>query len=423
MSVPHEVATSSQLVDPTASPAPPLDRRFLLAISLAQFGLAGSAIAPSIVGLPMRIAALAPTEKTGALSLVMAIGAVFGLVSQPLAGRFSDRTTSPFGRRRPWLIAGSLAIVVGLFVVALVPSIPAVVAGWSLTMVGFNTAQAALYATMFDQVPAAHRSKVTGALGAALTLSMLMGVTLLSQLADTRLELLVPPVVGFFLVGYFAVTMKDDPRPDKPRPLSLKELAGTYWTDVTTHRDFGWVWVSRALVMLAIMAPPSYIAFYVMDRLNLSSAAAPSRTGILMMLYFGGITVSTGISGYLSDRFAVRKPFVIASALAVGIGLILLATAPTYAIMALAVAVIGLGGGMFYAVDLALVSEVMPDAETVGKDFGVINLAIALPQVLAPALAAAALGVRGDNYLLFFGILGAMSLLGSVVVTRVRSVR
>ena len=47
----------------------------------------------------------------------------------------------------------------------------------------------------------------------------------------------------------------------------------------------------------------------------------------------------------------------------------------------------GLGFGMYMAVDLALVVDVLPDPLTAAKDLGVLNIAGALPFALAPAVA------------------------------------
>ena len=47
-------------------------------------------------------------------------------------------------------------------------------------------------------------------------------------------------------------------------------------------------------------------------------------------------------------------------------------------------AVGGLGFGMYMAVDLALVVDVLPDPDQAAKDLGVLNIAGALPFSLAP---------------------------------------
>ncbi|RKP08213.1 major facilitator superfamily domain-containing protein, partial [Thamnocephalis sphaerospora] len=50
-------------------------------------------------------------------SLVWLAGPVSGLVMQPLVGALSDRCTLRWGRRRPFMLAGSLAVVFSLFLI------------------------------------------------------------------------------------------------------------------------------------------------------------------------------------------------------------------------------------------------------------------------------------------------------------------
>ena len=47
----------------------------------------------------------------------------------------------------------------------------------------------------------------------------------------------------------------------------------------------------------------------------------------------------------------------------------------------------GLGFGLYMAVDLALVADVLPDTDNVAKDLGIFNIAGALPFTIAPAIA------------------------------------
>ena len=61
-------------------------------------------------------------------------------------------------------------------------------------------------------------------------------------------------------------------------------------------------------------------------------------------------------------------------------------------------AISGLGFGLYFAVDLALVTHVLPDQENAAKDLGVFNIAGALPFAFAPALAPAILAAGGGSY-------------------------
>ncbi len=147
--------------------------------------------------------------------------------------------------------------------------------------------------------------------------------------------------------------------------------------------------------------------------------------------------MTTAGFGYWSDRIGRRKIFVIWSGLVAGVASLILAIPQTWPSAVLAAVVLGCSYGIYTAVDFALITQVLPDAEDRAKDLGVINIANALPQVFAPALAGVLLLVvretggsvatHGDSWSLGYGVLylvaAGASVLGSVLVTRIRSVR
>jgi MFS family permease len=117
---PHRAAESALHQD---APAP----RFLIPmLVVAAFGLYLASLTPTIITLAIRIAGLDPTGKTVALSTVVLIGAVVTIAALPVCGALSDRTRSRFGRRRPWLVGGSVLGLIGLFLAGAVPSVTAV---------------------------------------------------------------------------------------------------------------------------------------------------------------------------------------------------------------------------------------------------------------------------------------------------------
>jgi len=106
--------------------------------------------------------------------------------------------------------------------------------------------------------------------------------------------------------------------------------------------------------------------------------------------------------------------YVIASAL--------MAFAPNFGVTVISAVVLGLGTGVFTSVDFALVTEVLPSAEDSGKDLGIINLAIGLPNVLAPVVAAFAVQSLG-GYPALYLVAAVLAVAGGAVVYRIRSVR
>ena len=83
----------------------------------------------------------------------------------------------------------------------------------------------------------------------------------------------------------------------------------------------------------------------------------------------------------------------------------------------------GLGFGVYMAVDLALVADVLPDSDNAAKDLGVFNIAGALPFSIAPAIAPAILAIGGGSYGVLYAVAGVCAIIGAVAILPVKRVR
>jgi MFS family permease len=101
---------------------------------------------------------------------------------------------------------------------------------------------------------------------------------------------------------------------------------------------------------------------------------------------------------------------------------LLLALAPNFTVALVAAGLLGLGYGCFLSVDQALATQVLPDAADRGKDLGVMNIASAVPQALAPLLGAYVVVALGGFTGLFL-LSGLVALLGAATITPIRSVQ
>jgi MFS family permease len=133
------------------------------------------------------------------------------------------------------------------------------------------------------------------------------------------------------------------------------------------------------------------------------------------------ITILTAIGGGIwSDKIGRRKPFVIGSGLIAAVALLVLAFASTWAMAIVGAVILAIGFGTYTAVDFAMITQVLPAALDRAKDLGVINIANALPQVLAPGVAALVLSLN-LGYSGLYLVAAAVSVLGSVLVNKIRS--
>jgi MFS family permease len=135
-----------------------------------------------------------------------------------------------------------------------------------------------------------------------------------------------------------------------------------------------------------------------------------------------GIVIASLIGGRLSDRLGRRKAFVVAAAIVYASAMFVIAAADTFDGFLVGMAIGGLGFGLYLAVDLALVADVVSPPDH-GKDLGVFNIANALPFSFAPALAPLILAASDGNYGVLFAVAGGCALIGAAAIVPVRRVR
>jgi len=91
--------------------------------------------------------------------------------------------------------------------------------------------------------------------------------------------------------------------------------------------------------------------------------------------------------------------------------------------VAISYGVLGCGAGCYFAVDLALIAQVLPSASSVGRDLGVINLSNTVPQIAAPAIAGVLLAAPNASIRWVFALAAVLAVLGAGMVLPIRRVR
>jgi MFS family permease len=330
------------------------------------------------------------------------------------------------GMRRPWMLAGIIGGTAGLTTVALAPNVPVVVGGWALTQLSFNALLAAVVAVIADQIPEAQRGTVSGILGICAPVALLVGAYLVQLVAPLgQLAMfLFPVVIAAVLIVAFMLVLKDRTLAPEDKPAwSFREFASTFCINPRTAPDFTWAFVSRFLFVLGQSFLLTYQAFYMLGKLGITEAHLPDEIFIATLVSSVSWIVASLISGRLSDASGRRKAFALVSAAVYGIGLFVVASSTEMTAFLVAMAITGIGIGIYFAVDLALVADVLPDPNTAAKDLGVFNIASALPQSIAPAIAPLILVMGGGDYSVLFMVAGASTLLGAAAILRVKGVR
>jgi MFS family permease len=422
--VTHEIAAEAAFH--RVAPAARVGWGFISLFTLAYMSANLVFQAPILVTLPLKVNSLVGIKQApGSLALVASIGAFVAIFGNPFFGRMSDRTSSRLGMRRPWMVIGVVGGTLGVAIVSFAPNTPAVLLGWCIAQLFFNAMLASLAAVLPDQVPASQRGTVSGVLGVCLPIAAVSGTYIVKLFTGHQVAtFLVPCATGGFFILLFAGVLKDRHLAKGDRPVwSMREFATTFYVKPRTSPDFAWAFVSRFMFLMAYALLTTYEAYYLLQKIGSAVADVPQQIFLGTVVQGIVIVAASLIGGHLSDRTGRRKIFVCTAAIVYGLAMFALAMASNFNGFLVGMAISGLGFGVFAAVDLALVVDVLPNPGHNAKDLGVFNIAGALPFSLAPALAPAILAIGGGSYGVLYAVAGVCAVLGAGAILRVKGVR
>lgn len=401
--------------------------RFIGTLALSNLGLWLALFAPIQVLLAQQMEAIAPTHKEAALGWVTAAGALASLLVGPVFGAWSDRTASRFGRRHPWNLGGVLIGAIALVMLGRQDTVVGVGLWWCVAQIALNGLLTALTAAVPDHVPVTQRAVCSAWVGVTQPLGVVVG-TLLITLAGAGIAMGYVIVAGALIAcaAPFLALVRDVRLPRSPRSAwRLRSFLSGFWISPRAYPDFAWAWITRFLINLGNAVATLYLLYFLRDAIGYERRfpGETSEDGLLLvvLIYTAGILLSAFAGGVLSDRSGRRRIHVIVSSLLMAAATALLAVWPVWPVLVVSALILGLGYGIYVAVDQALVTQVLPQAVDRGKDLGLINIANSAPQVLAPAIAAVLVTHLG-GYGVLYAATTAITLLGGALVTRIRGV-
>jgi MFS family permease len=412
-------------------PEPPKAARrvgwgFISLYTLAYMSTSLLFLAPLLVTLALKVDSLVGIGRApGSLALVAGTAALLAMVANPFFGRMSDRTTSRLGMRRPWMVIGLAGGSLGILIVALAPTIPVVLAGWCIAQLFFNALLAAMVAVMPDQVPSVQRGLVSGVLGVCTPVGSVCGTFVVKLFTGNLLAMFLGPcAVGGFFILLFAVSLNDRRLAKAGKPAwSLREFASTFYVNPRKNPDFAWAFASRFMFVLAYAFLVTYQAYYLLDKIGTAKADVPQQIFLGTLAQSAVVVAASLIGGKVSDWTGRRKIFVLAASIVYGLALFVIAVASDFDGFLVGMAISGLGFGVYVAVDLALVVDVLPGNRSAAKDLGVFNIAGALPFSIAPAIAPVILAAGGGSYGVLYTVAGLCAIASAVAILPVKRVR
>lgn len=407
------------------TPTHPVSVLYRLCFSLAAIVMGVDNVTIKQLLLPAQIAQIAPTNKLVAFTLVASVGALAGVISSPLVGALSDRTAGRWGRRRPWIVVGVSGIVVGLVMMGAATSIWEVLLGEILVQFCADGLLAVCTAIIPDQIPHRQRYLVSALIGMAPLVGGGIGIVLISRLTNV----LKHPDQGYYITAgisllfvlSFLLILREKPLPRKlVKPLRFSNLLAELWVNPLEYPDFGFVWLSRCFAFFGYQVLVTYLLYYLQDVLHLQRADQGvatfqiSSTSVLLLAAIG--------SGLLAGRLRRLKAFVICGALVMSAALFCIAFIASWIAFLLAGVFLGLGFGIYLAVDQAIAVRVLPRVEARGKDLGLMNTALFLPLIVGPVLGGIVLHTF-HSYSLLFSLTAIFLVLAAVCIWPVKSVQ
>lgn len=407
---------------------------FVRRLALAQYGMFMAMLAPALGGLSVKIQHLTSlAEAPARLGIVSASGTVVGMLAQPIAGRLSDRSTSRYGRRRPFIAGGVIAFWLSLIGCGYAPSIGALLVWWCLALASSNFALAGLGASVVDHVPSTRRGGTMGIVVAMMCLGMLTGVLIIATMPTDTLRFVVPGLAALPFVLWFAYRM-DDPQhlhDDERVPLRVRDIAYSFHFSPRSNGDFTRAWVGSFCFSLGFGSFNSYLTLFLASEFGFTKVSEQLRFNLIASaIHAAAFMVAAIGGGRLSDRRQRRKPFLMFAAGMMSVSLVIVATTPVLGSIGLALLLvtelgIGFAAGLFLPVNGAMSMHLLPDPEQSAKYLGVYNLSSQLPNALAPVTAGLLIiplgnALMGNGYSLLF-CFSALSCAIAVLV--IRSIR
>ncbi len=362
-------------------------------LKITIFGFALAALWGSLhtIIIPTRLLDfVAASEKSTYLGLLTFAGLMLAIIVQPIAGAISDRSGFNWGRRRPFILAGTVVAVLFLSGIGWCGSYLAFFVIYCLLQMASNTAQGPYQAFIPDLVPQGKRGLASGVKsfleiggGVALLYPIAIFMDRFSAGGGTSWLWLSLAALGVVLLAAMTITMltvKERPGGGRVQLPLFSTIYKSFKINVRAHRDFIWFIVSRLFIMMAFTTLQTFALYFLMDVVGVPDpAAATARFSIVAI---AGMLIVAYPAGRLSDRIG-RRPIALTAGLlgAVGIALIFLSQHDITLIM-LCGGLVGISFGAFMSSNWALATDLAPKGEE-ARYLGLTNLATAGGAALA----------------------------------------
>jgi MFS family permease len=328
----------------------------------------------------------APELEVGRILFLLAIPvAVLSILVQPTVGAISDYTVSRWGRRKPYIVFGSLLDLVFLAGIATANNVLILGVFVSLLAISTNIARGPFQGYVPDLIAERQVGMASALVGLMQILGNVTGFLLVTiAVSFHRMEFAIAAVAIVELVTMAAVVIRVSPgqRPLDRAGRSWTAIAKTAWgTDILRERSYVWLVVSRLFFLMGGAMLVNLVITYLKQTHGLTQEEANGTNTILLVIVVVANLLAIVPSARVSDRIG-RKPVIYASCVVGATGLLIAALAPSVPVLFVGAFLFGASAGTFLAVDWALITDIIPRASS-GRYMGLSNVATGSSTVFA----------------------------------------
>jgi MFS family permease len=327
-----------------------------------------------------------PTIQYTTLGIIQAAGVLIAVIVQPTIGSISDYTISRFGRRKPYILIGTLLDMVFLVGLATSNTVLAVAAFVVLLQFSSNFAQGPFQGYVPDLVPASQVGLASGMVGLFQVLGIVTGTALASiglMMGDFTWPTIALGIIELATMLSLFFRLREGRVAKDRGGRSWRTIAAEAWgTDILRERSFVYLVASRFFILGGTAFLVNLMVPYLERALGM---ADPDQRANWILVTTGIVALATAIStvpaAKASERFG-RKRLIYASCVVGATGMTICALAPTSEVLVAGAVLVGVGAGAFLAVDWALMTDIIPKASS-GRFMGISNVATATNGVVA----------------------------------------
>ncbi len=359
------------------------------------------------------------------------------LLAQALAGMLSDRSTLRWGRRRPFILIGTLLNAVCIVAMGASPSYVFLFGAVVFSQIASNFAHGAEQGLIPDLAPQDRRGLFSGVKSVMDLLPVIIVALTIGQLiAAGRMWAGIGMEIGILLLAML-ITMfvREEPLRGTPEPLNWQPfgrlaamtlvfmaiilslggivnwigrlmsgvsalstllvvmgvagllamtgaiVAGVWVSvrisigseDARRCPSFAWWVINRLAFLVGAINISTFAVYFLQARLGMEGEEAADPASRLMMVVGILILLCALPSGWLADRIG-RKRLVALSGVVAALGTLILLLSPSMTVIYAGGCLIGAATGTFFTTNWALGTDIVPKDEA-GKYLGISNLA------------------------------------------------